>query len=189
MTGRIVLAVAPGTAQRVVDTAFALAAERGSRLLAVRTWHDPELPLGGWLHPDRTARWDAAHAKARRELDRALEGAEATHPGVDVSTVVIDDDLVPFLTALTTRAELLVLGRSTRPGHRACPLDALVRQATCPVLVVPPARRSSSADLAASARRARPAPRSRGHAPVVVDAAQPPAATGQLGRLDDSPVS
>ena len=36
MTGRIVLAVAPGTAERAVDTAFALAAERGSALLAVR---------------------------------------------------------------------------------------------------------------------------------------------------------
>ena len=58
MTGRIVLAIAPGTAERAVDTAFALAAERGSSLLAVRTWHDPDLPLGGWLRPDRTARWE-----------------------------------------------------------------------------------------------------------------------------------
>ena len=59
MTGHIVLAVAPGTAERAIDTAFALAAERGSTLLAVRTWHDPDLPLGGWFQPDRTARWDA----------------------------------------------------------------------------------------------------------------------------------
>ena len=143
MTGHIVLAVAPGTAERAVDTAFELAAERGSALVAVRTWHDPDLPLGGWLHPDRTARWDAAHEKARSELDRALAHARAAHPAVYVTPLVVDDDLVPFLSALSTRADLLVVGRSTRPGHRASPVDALVCQAACPVLVVPPARRSS----------------------------------------------
>jgi hypothetical protein len=31
---------------------------------------------------------------------------------------------------LSTRAELLVVGRSTRPGHRDSPVDSLVRQAT-----------------------------------------------------------
>jgi hypothetical protein len=92
MTGRIVLAVAPGTAERAVDTAFALAAERGSALL--------------------------------------------------------------------------VVGRSARPGHRASPVDPLVRQAACPVLVVPPARRSpiTRSDTSAStsdgsfASRRRPVP-------------------------------
>jgi nucleotide-binding universal stress UspA family protein len=142
MTGRIVLAVAPGTAERAVDTAFALAAERGSALLAIRTWHDPDLPLGGWLQPDRTARWDAAHAKARCELDSALERARAAQPSVHVTPIVVDDDLVPFLSALSTRADLLVVGRSTQPEHRASPVDTLVRQAACPVLVVPSARRS-----------------------------------------------
>ena len=140
MTGRIVLAIAPDTAERAVDTAFALAAERGLALLAVRTWHDPDLPLGGWLQPDRTARWDAAHAKARCELDSALEGARTAHPAVHVTPIVADDDLVPFLSALSTRADLLVVGRSTQPGHRASPVDALVRRAACPVLVVPPSR-------------------------------------------------
>jgi hypothetical protein len=153
MTGRIVLAVAPGPAERAVDTAFALAAERGSDLLAVRTWHDPDLPLGGWLEPDRTTHWDAAHAKARCELDHALERARVAHPAVHVTPLVVDDDLVPFLSALTTRADLLVVGPSMQPGRRASPVDTLVRQAACPVLVVPPARRSSIArsDTVASA--------------------------------------
>jgi len=53
------------------------------------------------------------------------------------------DGLVEFLTALSTRAELMVLGRST-PGHAgsrtATPVDVLVHHhAACPVLVVPPA--------------------------------------------------
>jgi hypothetical protein len=71
MTGRIVLAVAPGRAERAVDTAFAFAAERGS--------------------------------------------------------------------------DLLVVGPSMQLGRRASPVDTLVRRAACPVLVVPPARRSSIA--------------------------------------------
>jgi hypothetical protein len=58
-----------------------------------------------------------------------------------VATVVVDDDLVSLLAALSLRAVLLVVGRSRRPGHRASPVDVLVRQAACPVLVVPSDRR------------------------------------------------
>ena len=104
MDGRIVLAVAPGTRPEVVDAAFERAAERGVPLLAVRAWHEPALPLGGWLAPAQLERWDAAHRKARRDLDRALEGARADHPEVEVTAIVVDDDPVPFLAALSTRA-------------------------------------------------------------------------------------
>ena len=153
MRGPIVLAVVPDTAARAVDTAFELAAQHGTPLLAVRIWHDPDLPLGGWFDPESTVRWDAAHAKAQSELDHALERAKTAHPAVHVTTVVADDDPVLFLAALSICADLLVVGRSTRPGERTSPVDALVRQATCPVLVVPPPWRSSSASpgvLAAS---------------------------------------
>jgi nucleotide-binding universal stress UspA family protein len=77
-------------------------------------------------------------------LDRALSHGRAAHPEVQVMTVVVDDDPVSFLVVLSMRAELLVLGRSTRPGNRTSPVDALVRQAACPVLVVPPSRQRSS---------------------------------------------
>ena len=152
MSGRIVLAVAPDTAVRAVDTAFELAAERGTALLAVRIWHDPDLPLGSWFDPASTARWDAAQAKAQSELDHALERAEAAHPAVQVTKVVADEDPVLFLTALSVRADLLVVGRSTRPGCEDSPVDALVRRAACPVLVVPPPWRSSSAPTGVLAR-------------------------------------
>ena len=119
--GRIALAVIPGTSAEAIDTAFGLAAEQGVPLLAVRAWHDPDLPLGGWLPPERTARWDAAHRTVRHELDRALAQARAAHPSVDVTTVVVDDDPVAFLTALSTRARLLVLGRSGAGGRSPLP--------------------------------------------------------------------
>lgn len=145
--GRVVLAVSPDTPTDAVEVAFAHAAERGVPLLAVRAWHDPDLPLGGWLPPGCLARWDAAHATARHELDRAVERARAAHPAVTVTTVVADDDPVPFLAALSAGAELLVLGRSRRPARETSPVDALVRRAACPVLVVPPVRRPLTAPL------------------------------------------
>jgi hypothetical protein len=104
-TGRIVLAVSPDTPAEAVDAAVDRAAERGLPLLAVRLWHDPHLSLGGWLRPERLARWDAADRKARRVLDNALAQARAAHPEVEVTTVVADDDPVPFLAALSTRAD------------------------------------------------------------------------------------
>jgi nucleotide-binding universal stress UspA family protein len=149
-TGRIVLAASPDTPAEAVDAAFDRAAERGLPLLAVRLWHDPRLPLGGWLRPERIARWDAADREARRELDIALAQARAAHPEVEVTTVVADDDPVPFLAALSTRAELLVLGRPTRLGQTS-PVDALIHQAACPVLVVPRTPRPSSALVASLA--------------------------------------
>ena len=158
MSGRIVLAVAPDTGAEVIETAFTAAAERGVPLLAVRIWHDPDLPVGGWLRPERTTAWDAAHHQARRQLDAALDRGRAAHPDVEVATVVVDDDLVPFLGALSLRAELLVVGRSRRPGREASPVDALVRQAACPVLVVPPGRHSPCTTTA----RAFPMPQPRG---------------------------
>ena len=146
-TGRVVLAVSPDTPADAVEVAFNHAAQQGLPLLAVRLWHDPDLSLGGWLRPNRIARWDAAHSDARRELDSALARARVAHPEVEVATVVVDDDPVPFLAALSTRAELLVLGRPSRLGQ-ASPVDALIHQAACPILVVPRTRRPSNPLLA-----------------------------------------
>jgi nucleotide-binding universal stress UspA family protein len=158
MTGRIVLAVAPDTGPEVVDAAFTAATERGVPLLAVRIRHDPDLPVGGWLRYDRVTLWDAAQRQARRELDAALDHARAAHPEVDVATVVVDDDLVPFLAALSLRAELLVVGRSRRPGRQASPVDVVLRQAACSVLVIPPDRHSPCTTMA----RATSMPRQKG---------------------------
>jgi len=149
-TRGIVVAVAPGTATDAVDAAFELAAERGVPVLTVRAWHDPDVPLGGWLRPHGTTAWDALHQKARQELHHAVEHAKAAHPEVEVGAVVIDDDPVPFLAALTAQAELLVLGRPRRPGPHVSPVDALVRQAACPVLIVPPATARSAPEFSNS---------------------------------------
>ena len=140
MTGGrgIVVAVAPGTVTTAVDTAFELAAERGVPVLAVRAWRDPDVPIGGWLRPHGTVQSDALRQTARQELDHAIERARTAHPGVEVGSVVVDDDPAPYLAALSGQAELLVVGRPRHQDQHVSPVDALVRQAACPVLVVPP---------------------------------------------------
>src|SRR5689334_14957510 len=130
----VVLVVTPGACGEVVDAAFRAARERGVPLFAVYVWHDPELPLGGWLRSDRIAGWDAAAERARRELDGALRSIRGVHPDVEVTTVVVDDEPEQFLAALSTRAQLLVVGR---PTGTDLPVDALLERVACPVLVLP----------------------------------------------------
>jgi hypothetical protein len=139
--GHIVVAAVPGQSMEVLETAFDLAAERGLAVLAVRASPDPDVPLGGWVRPHGTATWDTLRNKARIELDRAVEHANVTHPAVPVRTLVVNDDLVQSLVALSARAALLVVGRPHRSEQQASAVDALVRRAVCPVLVVPPTRR------------------------------------------------
>ena len=67
----------------------------------------------------------------------------AIHPQVRVETMVVQDRPTDFLLALSHKAQLLVLGRSTRGALlgliAGSPADTLPRAANCPVLVVPAA--------------------------------------------------
>ena len=150
---RVVLAVSSDTPPEAVEVAFGRATAEGVALLAVHFRHDPDLPVGGWLDAECMGRWEAAQRAARCELDRALARARAAHPQVAVTTMVVDDDVVPFLTALSVGTRLLVLGRPH--GAHSSPVDAVVRRAPCPGRVGPPGRRPPPA-------RARPSGRDPG---------------------------
>jgi nucleotide-binding universal stress UspA family protein len=138
--GPVVLAVAPWTGEDVVELAFDEASGQQAPLLAVRAWTEPGLDLGRrW--PDPTAEWDRADERAHRELDLALAPWRAGHPEVSVRSVAVQDGAADLLVALSHRARLLVLGRSTRGawlgGIATSPMTALLEAARCPVLVVP----------------------------------------------------
>jgi nucleotide-binding universal stress UspA family protein len=141
----VVLGVAPWTGAAAVELAFAEAAARGAALQAVRVWDDPAVDLGR-PRPDRIAAWDEVHRRARAELERALAAPRAAHPEVPVELVVAQDRAVELLAALTAHAQLLVLGRPRRTagdgGPAGSPVDALLRTAACPVLVVPATARA-----------------------------------------------
>ena len=140
--GPVVLGAAPWTVEEVFDLAFRESAERRARLIAVRTWSDPLIDVGS-LRPDQLPQWDRAEDRAHRELLLELSPWTVIHPQVRVETMVVQDRATDFLLDLSHRAQLLVLGRSTRGRLLGLiaesPAAALLRAARCPVMVVPAA--------------------------------------------------
>jgi nucleotide-binding universal stress UspA family protein len=136
---RVVLLVGPAPGRPTVEAAFRAAARRGARLLAVRVCHQPSVELGGWLPPTRLAQWDAVAEQLRRELDSALPRCRMDFPRLAVTAMVVDDDPLQFLEALSHRAALIVLGHPTNGRARSTDFSTsvLARHARCPVMVVP----------------------------------------------------
>jgi nucleotide-binding universal stress UspA family protein len=141
-SGPVVLGAAPWTVEEVFDLAFREAAERRAGLVAVRTWSDPLIDIGS-LRPEQLRHWDRTEDRAQRELELELSPWIVIHPEVRIETMVVQDRATDFLLALSHRAQLLVLGRSTRGALLGLiaesPADALLRAANCPVIVVPAA--------------------------------------------------
>lgn len=138
--GAVVVGVVPWTTEATLELAFAAAGARRTKVVAVRAWEDPAVDLG-LLRPDRIARWDRVERRCRTELELALSAERVVHPEVPVDLVVIQDRPAEVLLAMTGRAQLLVLGRSERGALLSSlvgsPVDALLRAARCPVVVVP----------------------------------------------------
>jgi nucleotide-binding universal stress UspA family protein len=138
--GAVVVGVVPWTTEATLELAFAAAHARRTKVVAVRAWDDPAVDLG-LLRPDRIARWDRVEQRARTELELALSAERVVHPEVPVDLVVVQDRPAELLLAMTGRAQLLVLGRSERGALLSSlvgsPVDALLRAARCPVVVVP----------------------------------------------------
>lgn len=138
--GPVLLGVTTSTAEPAVECAFQQAAAREAVLRAVRVWFDPAVPVG-LPTPEAFAAFDEAARRAQRELDGAVDGWAAKYPAVQVRKLVISDDPASALAALTHRARLLVVGRSTRGITTAIrlgsPLARVLRGTRCPVLVVP----------------------------------------------------
>jgi len=122
--GPVVLGAAPWTGDEVFELAFREAAQRRTGLIAVRTR-------------------DHAMERAREDLDLALSPWTVIHPGVRVERMVVPDQTTALLLELSTRAQLLVLGRSARGALLGLlvgsPAVDLLGAAQCPVLVVPAA--------------------------------------------------
>ena len=140
--GPVVLAASArdrGTA--TVECAFREAALRGARLVAVHAWARPT-----GRHADSSGAVAAGYAADRREAERqlaeALAGWASTYPDVAVERVVLHDlDVAYTLERASRRGRLLIAGMGRH--NRFAELlygslgAALVRQAPCPVLLVP----------------------------------------------------
>jgi len=140
--GPVVLAVSAGDpVTATIACAYEEAALSGSRLVAVHVWTHP---TGRDRPPvtNVTAEYAADRQEAERHLAEALAGWRSIYPDVEVERLVLHDlDVAYTLQRASRRGRLLVAGMGSN-GRLAEMLYgslglAMVRQAECPVLLVP----------------------------------------------------
>jgi nucleotide-binding universal stress UspA family protein len=144
--GRIVVGVASveasGGPHELWDMAFPLAAERGAEMVVVHAWW-----LGGTYDAvvaDQGAAEHLQRARARL-IEDELTSYRASFPEVAVHVFVRHEEPAHALVRVSRGAELLLVqrpaaGRMTH--HLGRVARALLRQAHCPVVVVPQPRRA-----------------------------------------------
>jgi nucleotide-binding universal stress UspA family protein len=121
--------------QRALAWAAAEARRRGAVLEVVHAW---ELMASDTMSPDPSG-------SARTVLASCLSGIDTE--GVEVRPRLVQGRPAPSLVGAAAGADLLVVGSRGRSGIAEVVLGsvsrACVHYASCPVVVVPPARRSS----------------------------------------------
>jgi len=123
----------------MVGEAADIAARRGARVEVVHAWHLPVQAYDALTLPGAvdTAGWSS---DMRDALSGELATTVAEHPGVDIRLTVVEGQPASMLAELGSKVDLLVLARRTRVfprGHLGGTARALMREAPCPVLVVP----------------------------------------------------
>jgi nucleotide-binding universal stress UspA family protein len=119
---------------RALDWAVAQAARHGGTVHAVTAWHWTEPDAGVDIRADQ-------ETIARQSLDEAVTAALAPYPRVAVSAETVPGSAAGALSRASADADLLVLGSHghSRLFHAVLGsvAEACIRQATCPVVVVP----------------------------------------------------
>lgn len=147
---RGVVAVAvksPAHSTELLADAFAAAAARDARLLVLHSW---KLPSGyDDIVVSRVA-GDEVVQRSTAELETLLHEWRETHPAVEVEVRVVHDQPAHALVRASREADLLVLVRHAH-GFPAASLGgtgrAVLRDADCPVRVVPPGTVTAVAGL------------------------------------------
>lgn len=145
----VVLAAVKRTdrATDVLAEAFALAQERGARLVVLHAWSLPA-EYDGVL--DRTAveEWSA---RARAEVEAVVEEWRLTYPDVEVEIRVVHDQPAHALVAASGEVDELVLVRRAHgvPAalHLGSTARAVLRESLAPVRVVSPGHAATVAGL------------------------------------------
>jgi nucleotide-binding universal stress UspA family protein len=119
------------------DTAAAAAAARGAVLRLVHARATSAEPYGKGYVPAlaENAEIDPAHRSARAVADRL----RSEHPGLEVETVLVDDDPANAIVKAAHDAQLVVVGSRGLGAFRGMLLGSVshevLRDATCTVLV------------------------------------------------------
>ncbi|MDT4994097.1 MAG: hypothetical protein QOH97_3989 [Actinoplanes sp.] len=138
--GPVVLAVSGRLSSATTACAFEEAAMSGGRLVAVYVWTRPDDRADTRL--TAAAGHVAERQQAERHLAEALAGCTRDYPDVAVERLALHDlDVAYTLERASRRGRLLIAGMGSN-GRFAellygSPGLTLVRQAVCPVLLVP----------------------------------------------------
>ena len=132
-----------GRAQGAVRAAMEQAARDGSPVTAVYAWNLPMSEASSYGVVSSSELPATAREAAGRLMSEALAGLAEDFPTVDLRTRLVRGRVVDVLREAGQDARLLVIGRHTNSrlqfhalGHAT---RALLRDAPCPLMVVPPA--------------------------------------------------
>jgi nucleotide-binding universal stress UspA family protein len=138
--GPVVVGLSRHTRPEVVGFAAEEAASRGTELVAVHAWDEPDAATATL----RRAPAEVRQGRIEREQSLVVEALAPwvdKFPEVVVHRLVTSGDPGPALLALTDDAGLLVLGRGALEHPRVAVLGStaahVLRTARCPVAVVP----------------------------------------------------
>jgi nucleotide-binding universal stress UspA family protein len=129
----------PERSEEVLAAAVAESRSRGARLTVVHSWAMPVHYEGVPLEPDEHKRWtDRSTAEVRAALDALGDESVA----IDADVVVHPGRAVEAILDAAQGADLLVIGRHDPlvpyGSHIGPVARAVLREATCPVLLASP---------------------------------------------------
>ncbi|HTW16845.1 MAG TPA: universal stress protein [Nocardioides sp.] len=138
----------PGRSTDLLAEAFAVARARGARLLVVHAWRLPSEYDDVIASRIAVDEWDA---RAHAELEAAVADWRASYPDVEVELRVVHDQPAHALVEASAQVDELVLVRRARgfpaAAHLGSTARTVLRQAHCPVRVVPPGHAAEVAGL------------------------------------------
>ncbi len=126
----------------LLDTAFALASRRQGSLTVMHGWHVPSAYDDAMVDLDAVREWTQHTSDA---LDERLAPWRARHPEVDVRVDVAHMRPADLLVEATRHSDLLLLSRGSSGNrhHLGALVRSVVREALCPVEIVPPTGRDA----------------------------------------------
>ena len=156
-TGRVLVGLQhPRHADRLLGCGFALAHQTGARLVIVHAWHVMS-PYDDAI----TARaGDPAWTTEQSLLiEERLIDLRLVYPDVEVQIDLVHGQAAYALVTQSTEADLLLISRADHGGglyHLGTTARAVLREAACPVEVVPPVAVAAGAPAVHQRATARP---------------------------------
>jgi nucleotide-binding universal stress UspA family protein len=127
---------------KATEWAFAEASARGTTLVAVHTWMDPQVQAAAAGIALTEEDWKQLEEQQLQTLSERLAGFSSRYPDVTVERVVTRDRAVRALVEQADGAQLVVVGSHGRGGFTGMVLGstsrALLQASPCPVMVVRP---------------------------------------------------